>query len=257
MPSDGAARFATIAAELLTNLGTPDIVALQEVQDNDGPTNSDVTSASQTLGQLVQALNAIAPASVEYAFADNPFVNDDAVGAEPGGNIRTAFLYRTDRVGLVDASLRTVAADGTAITQPGNYLDQAANPDNPFYESRVLLAVDFTFQGEALTVLSNHFTSKGGSAALLNEEQLPFNGGEVQRAAQAQAVNSFVDGLLALHGDAKMVVAGDLNEFKSEEPLDVLEGLARLENYDVPTGDPIAATAPSFRASSGCFSTKS
>ncbi|MBL6459492.1 endonuclease/exonuclease/phosphatase family protein [Belnapia sp. T6] len=242
-PGDGAARFATIAAELLTNLGTPDIVALQEVQDDDGPTNSDVTSASQTLGQLVQALNAAAPAGVEYAFADNPFVNDDAVGGEPGGNIRTAFLYRTDRVGLVDASLRAVAADGTAITEPGSYLDQAANPDNPFYESRVPLAADFTFQGETLTVLSNHFTSKGGSAALLNEEQPPFNGGEVQRAAQAQAVNSFVDGLLAAHGDAKVVVAGDLNEFEFEEPLDILEGFAQIENYDVPDGDPIAATA--------------
>ncbi|MBL6082220.1 hypothetical protein JMJ56_30040 [Belnapia sp. T18] len=242
-PGDGAARFGTIAAEILTNLGTPYIVALQEIQDNDGPTNSDVTSASQTLGQLVQALNAAAPVGVEYAFADNPFVNDDAVGGEPGGNIRNAFLYRTDRVGLVDASLRTVAADGTAITEPGGYLDQAANPNNPFYESRVPLAADFTFQGETLTVLSNHFTSKGGSAALLNEQQPPFNGGEVQRAAQAQAVNSFVDGLLAAHGDAKVVVAGDLNEFEFEEPLDILEGLARIENYDVPGDDPIAATA--------------
>ncbi len=225
-PGDGAARFNTIATELLNNLGTPDIIALQEIQDNDGPTNSDITSASQTLGQFVQALNDIAPDGAEYAFADNPFVNDDAVGGQPGGNIRNAFLYRTDRVDLMETSLRTVAASGGAITEPGSYADQATNPDNPFYQARVPLVADFTFNGETLTVLGNHFTSKGGSAALLHEEQPPFDGGEVQRAAQAQAVNSFVDGLFATHGDAKVVVAGDLNEFEFEEPLDVLEGLA-------------------------------
>ncbi|MCI0756390.1 endonuclease/exonuclease/phosphatase family protein [Teichococcus vastitatis] len=242
-PGDGAARFSIIAAEILNNLGAPDIVALQEVQDNDGPGNTDVTSAAETLGLLVAALNEAAPEGVEYAFADNPFVNDDAVGGEPGGNIRNAFLYRTDRVDLVEGSLRTVAADGSAITEPGSYDEQAANPDNPFYESRVPLAADFTFRGDTVTVLSNHFTSKGGSGALLNEEQPPFNGGEVQRAAQAQAVNNFVDGLLASDGGARIVVAGDLNDFEFEEPLDVLEGLARIEGYDVPADDPIAATA--------------
>ncbi|SDE24429.1 endonuclease/exonuclease/phosphatase family protein [Belnapia rosea] len=242
-PGDGPARFTTIATELLNNLGAPDIVAVQEIQDSDGPANSDITSASQTLGQLVQALNAIAPSGVEYAFVDNPFVNDDAVGGEPGGNIRNAFLYRTDRVDLFETSLRTVAANGGAVTEPGSYADQATNPDNPFYQSRVPLAADFTFNGETLTVLSNHFTSKGGSAALLSEEKPPFNGGEVQRAAQAQAVNSFVDGLLAADGNAKVVVAGDLNDFEFEEPLGVLEGLTRIEKYDVPGDDPIAATA--------------
>jgi predicted extracellular nuclease len=242
-PGDGTARFETIAGEILNNLGAPDIVALQEVQDNDGPANSDATSAAETLGLLVAALNAAAPEGVEYTFADNPFVNDDAVGGEPGGNIRTAFLYRTDRVDLIEGSLRTVAADGSPITEPGSYGDQAANPDNPFYESRVPLAADFTFGGETLTVLSNHFTSKGGSGALLNEQQPPFNGGEVQRAAQAQAVNSFVDGLLAADADARVVVASDINDFEFEEPLDVLEGLARIEGYDVPGDDPLAATA--------------
>lgn len=39
-PNDGAARFSTIAQEILTNLKAPDIVALQEIQDNDGAGNS-------------------------------------------------------------------------------------------------------------------------------------------------------------------------------------------------------------------------
>ena len=39
-PNDGAARFNTIAQEIINNLKTPDIIALQEVQDNDGPGNA-------------------------------------------------------------------------------------------------------------------------------------------------------------------------------------------------------------------------
>ena len=245
-PIDGAQRFATIAQELLTNLKLPDIIALQEVQDSDGPGNaagSTVTSADQTLQMLVDALNAIAPAGVEYAFVDNPFIGDDSSGGEGGGNIRTAFLYRTDRVGLVDGSLRTVAADGSAIADPAGNVDQQTNPDNPFFDSRPPLVATFAFNGEEVTIVNNHFSSKGGSGALYGSDDSPLNGGEVQRAAQAQAVNSFVDSLLATDPDARIVVAGDLNDFEFEQPLDVMKGVASITDYDVPASDPVAATA--------------
>ena len=192
-PNDGAARFNTIAQEILNRLQAPDIVSLQEIQDNDGATNSATTSASLTLQMLVDAINAIAPAGVEYAFADNPFIGDDTNGGEPGGNIRTAFIYRTDRVDLVPGSLRTIATDGTAISAPGGNTDQQTNPDNPFFTSRPPLVATFSFNGEDVTIVNNHFTSKGGSAPLFGLDQPPLNAGEVQRAGQAQAVNNFVD----------------------------------------------------------------
>lgn len=245
-PNDGAARFNTIAQEIVNNLKTPDIIALQEVQDSDGPGNaagSSVTSASQTLQMLVDALNAAAPDGVEYAFIDNPFIGDDTNGGEGGGNIRTAFVYRTDRVDLVDGSLKTVAADGTAITDPAGNTDQQINPDNPFFDSRPPLIATFEFNGEEVTIVNNHFTSKGGSGALYGSDDSPRNGGEVQRAAQAQAVNNFVDSVLANDPDAKIVVAGDLNDFEFEEPMAVMNGTASVSNYDVSGDDPIAATA--------------
>ena len=40
-----------------------------------------------------------------------------------------------------------------------------------------------------------------------------------------------------------MVVAGDLNEFPTEEPMAVLRGEATISNYDVPGSDPFFATA--------------
>ena len=57
-PLDPATRFTTIASEVVNRLKSPDIIALQEVQDNDGPTNSSTTSANLTLQNLVNAINA-------------------------------------------------------------------------------------------------------------------------------------------------------------------------------------------------------
>jgi predicted extracellular nuclease len=242
-PTDGATRFTTIAQQILNELNAPDIVALQEIQDNDGAGNSTITSADQTLGMLVNAINAAAPAGVHYDFIDNPFIGDDSNGGEPGGNIRTAYLYRTDRVDFVEGSLRTVAADGTAISDPSGNTDQQDNPDNPFYTSRPPLVATFTFNGEDVTIVNNHFTSRGGSAPLFGSDQPPFAAGEVQRAGQAQAVNNFVDGILAGDANANVIVAGDLNEYPFEEPMRVLRGTASITNYDVPADDPFFAVA--------------
>ncbi len=205
-------QFAAVAGHVVRNLNAPDILGLQEIQDDDGAANTDVTSASLTLQTLADAI--AAAGGPRYSFIDNAFITDDETGGEPGGNIRVAFLYRDDRVDLVEGSVRT-------ITDPA---DQAANPDSPFADSRLPLAADFAFNGETVTVVTNHFTSKGGSAPLLGAVQPPTNGGEERRLAQAEAVNGFVDDLLRADPSANVVVVGDLNEFEFEEPIRALEG---------------------------------
>jgi VCBS repeat-containing protein len=246
----GAGKFDTIANQIFNTLHAPDILAMQEIQDEDGAAITGDTSAAGTLQLLVDKLNALsasAGGSAHYSYIDNPFINNNvdgtANGGQPGGNIRTAYIYRDDRVSLVSNSLKTLAADGTPITTPGGNTDQATNPDNPFYQSRPPLVATFRFNGQDITVIDNHFTSKGGSAALLGTDQPPFDAGEVTRAAQAQAVNNFIDSVLAANPNAKIVVAGDLNEFQFEEPLNVLKGTATVSNYNVPGTDPITATA--------------
>jgi 2',3'-cyclic-nucleotide 2'-phosphodiesterase (5'-nucleotidase family)/endonuclease/exonuclease/phosphatase family metal-dependent hydrolase len=241
--NDPGDRFTTIADEIINTLNGPDIIALQEIQDNDGPgnaANSTVKAADDTLQMLVDAISAAG--GPQYAFKDNPFIGDDTNGGEPGGNIRTAFLYRTDRVDFVECSLRTVGADGSAITDPNGNGNQQTDNTNPFFGSRPPLAATFEFNGQEVTVVNNHFSSKGGSGALLGSEQPPFDASEVQRAAQAQAVNNFVDGLLAQDANAKFIVAGDLNEFPFEEPIDIIKGIGSLANYNVPPTGPFDAT---------------
>ena len=212
---------------------------MQEVQDNTGPTDDGVTSASTTLQMLADAINAAG--GPQYAVIDNPFIGNGTNGGQPGGNIRAAFLYRTDRVGFAEGSLATVAPDGSALAAPDTA--QQTDPGHPFYASRPPLSATFTFNGQDVTVVNNHFTSKGGSGPLFGSVQPPFDGGEVQRAAQAQAVNSYVDDRLAADPSAKVIVAGDLNEFGFEQPISVVRGVATVSGYAVPGADPIEATA--------------
>ena len=218
-------RFSAIANQIVSNLKTPDIIGLQEVQDNDGSENTNVTSAAQTLQKLVDEI--ASAGGPTYSFIDNTFIGDDTNGGQPGGNIRTAFLYNPKRVSFVDGSLSAVT-DAQA---------QQTDSSNPFFNSRLPLAAKFTFNGEEVTVVNNHFSSKGGSAPILGVEQ-PFearqedvtvNGSLDERQAQAQAIKSYVDGILAEDDSANVVVLGDLNEFEFVSPVETLaESLTNL-----------------------------
>ncbi|MEO1375509.1 MAG: endonuclease/exonuclease/phosphatase family protein, partial [Cyanobacteria bacterium J06635_10] len=218
-------RFDAIASQIVNNLKTPDIIGLQEIQDNSGSADDGVTSADETLQQLVDAI--AAAGGPTYSFIDNTFIGNDTNGGQPVGNIRTAFLYNPERVGFVDGSR-------TAIT---NVSAQQTDSSNPFFDSRLPLAATFTFNGEPVTVVNNHFSSKGGSSPILGVEQ-PFearqeevavNGSLDERQAQAQAVKDYVDGIVAVNPSARVVVLGDLNEFEFVSPVETLsESLTNL-----------------------------
>ncbi|WP_414623089.1 DUF4114 domain-containing protein [Calothrix sp. CCY 0018] len=217
-------RFSTIASQIVTNLKTPDIIGLQEIQDNDGTGFSEV-AANQTLQRLIDEI--AANGGPTYSFIDNTFIGDDTNGGEFNGNIRTAFLYNPNRVSFVDGSL-------SAITDANA---QQTDLTNPFFDSRLPLAAKFTFNGEEVTVVNNHFSDKSGSAPIFGVEQ-PFaerqedstvNGNLDKRQAQAQAVKGYVDGILAADDNANVVVLGDFNEFEFVSPVKTLaESLTNL-----------------------------
>jgi len=226
-------RFNAIAQQIVTNLDSPDIIGLQEIQDNNGSVNDDITAADQTLQLLVDAI--AAAGGPTYEFIDNTFISDDASGGQPGGNIRTGFLYNPERVDLVAGSVQPVGSQGE-----GEAFDGARLP----------LAATFEFNGEEVTVVNNHFSSKGGSAPILGVEQdfaarqedPTVNGSLDERREQAQAVNNFVDNTLANDADANIVVLGDLNEFEFVSPVKILEGTTVSTNGGqdtVPGGDAV------------------
>ena len=210
-------QFAALAQQITFNLAAPDIVALQEIQDDDGAANSDVTSAAQTLQHLVDAI--VAAGGPAYAFLDNPFIADDQNGGEPGGNIRNVFLYNPARVSLVENSLSTLELAG-----------QATDPGNPFYNARLPLIARFRAGGDEITVINVHFTAKTGSSPLLGTLQPPTNSGETRRLMQAVAVRDAVQALADQDPSSRVLVVGDFNEIETESPLRALSQTGILRN---------------------------
>ncbi|WP_310475379.1 choice-of-anchor I family protein [Sandarakinorhabdus sp.] len=190
-------RFQAIATQFVNALGAPDVIALQEVQDNSGSANDGTVSASLTLQTLVNAITAAGGPT--YSFIDNSFITNNTNGGQPGGNIRVAYLYNAARVSLVD---------GSVSTTPDAAVD--------FVGSRQPLVATFEFNGSEVTVVNNHFSSKGGSSPLFGAVQPATNGSAAERLVQAQNVADYV---ASLGASAKVVVLGDLNEFTNEESL--------------------------------------
>ena len=227
------ARFTAIAGQIVGNLGSPHLISLQEIQDNNGATNNGVVSADVTLNTLAGALNSASGRS--YAWVSvTPQNNTD--GGQPGGNIRQAFMYDTSRVsfsGVVGGALDSVSATAVNGQIVLNLGAGRIDPTNTaFANSRKPLVTQFSVDGQQVIVISNHFNSKGGDEPLYGPNQPPVNSSETQRLTQAQAVGSFVLGLLAINANANIVVMGDLNDFQFAASLAPLAaaGLTNMTN---------------------------
>ncbi|RNF87308.1 endonuclease/exonuclease/phosphatase family protein [Streptomyces botrytidirepellens] len=223
-PKTAQSKFDRLASGLVDNLASPDIVALEEVQDDNGATNDGVVSAEATLKKLTEAIAAAGGPS--YAWRQiNPA--DDQDGGEPGGNIRVAFLYNPKRVSFTDIP----GGDATTpvkVVQDGGEAALSASPgriepgDEVWKDSRKPLVGQFAFRGRPVFVVANHFNSKGGDRGLDARVQPPARSSETQRTGQAAAVNTFVKSLLAADPKAAVVVAGDLNDYQFSPALSAL-----------------------------------
>ncbi|GGK28601.1 hypothetical protein GCM10010124_21640 [Pilimelia terevasa] len=230
-PRDPATKFNRLATGIVTHLRSPDIVALEEVQDDNGAANDAVVSAAETYRRLIAAVTAAGGPAYAYRQIDPV---DDADGGEPGGNIRVGFLYNParvrheDRAGGGPTTAVTVVADGGARLShsPG----RVAPTDPAWANSRKPLAAEFTFGGRRVIVVACHFASKGGDQPLSARVQPPARPSEQQRGAQAATLRRFVDSVLAVPGDTRLAVVGDLNDFAFSPTLATLTAGGALRN---------------------------
>lgn len=96
-PSD--TTFAQHASAIVNNLQAPDIVSLEEIQDDNGATDDGTVDASVTVNKLIDAI--VAAGGPKYDWRSIDPVNDQD-GGQPGGNIRQVFLFNPERVSFVD-----------------------------------------------------------------------------------------------------------------------------------------------------------
>ncbi|HSV66803.1 MAG TPA: lamin tail domain-containing protein [Mycobacteriales bacterium] len=242
-PLDPQAKFDTLAGTIVRNLAAPDLVALEEIQDNTGPVNDGVVAADQTLRKLVDAITAAGGPAYQWREIDP---TDGTDGGQPGGNIRQALLFRTDRgLSFVDRPGGDALTPASVVTSHGrpqlSVSPGRIDPTNAAWTtSRKPLVGELRWWGLPLFVVANHFNSKGGDDPLFGHRQPPVFPSETQRHQQAAAVRSFVDSILAVQSDANVVVLGDINDFDFSETTNILVGTGATALTDLPRTLPVA-----------------
>jgi uncharacterized protein len=232
-PEANEAKFDELAGMIVNNVRSPDLIGIEEVQDDSGPANNGVVDATQTWTKLVAEIEQAGGPHYEFAQI-NPANNED--GGAPGGNIRVGFLYRTDR-GLDFIS--RPGGDSTTATQvvstpSGPQLSLSpgrVDPQNPaWFITRKPLAGEFRAKGKKVFVVVNHFSSKNDDQPLMGRFQPPTRftespdtSGRGGRHAQAAVVKDFVDDILAVDPEANVIVLGDINDFEFSRTVEILE----------------------------------
>ncbi|MDO0932138.1 endonuclease/exonuclease/phosphatase [Streptomyces sp. DG2A-72] len=222
-PSDSS--FEEHAAAIVNNLQSPDIVSLEEIQDNNGVTNDGTVAADQTMRKLIDAIAAAGGPTYDWRSID-PVNNED--GGQPGGNIRNVFLFNPERVSFTDRAGGD-ATTAVGVTKVHGKARLTASPgridpaDTAWEDSRKPLVGEFVFRGKTVFVIGNHFASKGGDQSLHAQYQPPTRSSETQRHAQATAVNAFVKDILAKQRNADVITLGDINDFEFSGTTKILE----------------------------------
>jgi predicted extracellular nuclease len=222
--NDDQAKFDTLAAGVAVNLSSPDIVSLEEIQDDNGAVNDGTVGSEATLKRFTDAI--VAAGGPQYAWRYIAPV-DGKDGGEPGGNIRNVFLFNPERVDFVDRAGGDATTPVTVVkTKQGVALSASPGRITPasdaWADSRKPLVGEFRFHGKTVFVIGNHFASKGGDQPLHGRYQEPKRSSETKRVKQATEVNTFVKSLLAADKSAQVITLGDLNDFAFSPTMDAL-----------------------------------
>ncbi len=245
-PQSPDEKFARLAGQIVNNLRSPDILAIEEVQDNSGSTDDGTVAADETVAKLVAAIQAAGGPAYAGKWVGPP---DKADGGQPGGNIRNVLLYRLDRdLTFVNAGTPSATTGTKVVTdkqgRPSLSISPGRiDPTNPaFDDSRKPVVGQFKFRGQTVFVAAVHFSFKGGDDPLFGRWQQPVRSSEPARHAQARVVRGFVDEIMAKDPAAKNIVAGDVNDFEfsltTDILVDILEGSGTKALTDLPRTSP-------------------
>lgn len=208
-------RMAELARVIVSHLGAPEILGVEEIIDDSGSDNDGVVDATLTLRALVEAIRA----------AEGPWYDfreilpaDGADGGAPGNNIRPVLLFDRERVRFIDRGDVSGTAETRFVTTSDGHPQLTRSPGriapaNPAWvQSRKPLACELRVDGEAIFVVVCHFVSKSRSSPLMGAVQPPVDPDAAKRRRQAELVASFVGDALAINPAARVIVMGDLND---------------------------------------------
>ncbi|KAL5917740.1 hypothetical protein ACKVV1_005711 [Pyricularia oryzae] len=232
-----SAHLPAIAAQLVDALKTPDLVFLQEVQDDSCATNDGVVDATNTLEALRFAVSNLTDGKVDYSWVEvAPVDNQD--GGQPGGNIRVAYLYKPSVLTLAEPTNSVgTGADANEVL-PGPTLKFNPGRIDPANAAWAATRKPLVAAWKALNAtkpfftVNVHFSSKGGSSSLHGDLRTPDNSGVTKRTQQATVTGEFIAKILAEDPEAQVIAAGDFNEFIPVSPLQTFMKVSGLLDLD-------------------------
>lgn len=185
-----ATKFPALARQIVESLGAPDLLFVQEIQDNDGSTDDGVVDANVTLTNLVTAIANLS--NITYSFVSISPEND-LDGGEPGGNIRVAYLYRPEVISLYNPNPGNSTAANEVLSGDSGpellYNPGRIDPANAAWSAtrKPLVAAWVAAGGtKPFFTVNVHWSSKGGSTSLQGDTRPPTNGVVSRRLQQAQ-----------------------------------------------------------------------
>ncbi|MDC0948837.1 endonuclease/exonuclease/phosphatase family protein [Gammaproteobacteria bacterium] len=186
-------RFDRLAATLIGPMRAPQVIALQEVQDNDGDVPSLDTQANHTVERLVEAVNAIGGPRYVGMVQSPPLLA--STGGIPGANLQLGFLVRE---GLAHEAFNLL--DG--------YYGQCAMPDERAFDGgRKPLALVVDAFAQRWLVVNLHLKSNFGYGD--DQTHIPR---QLYRWPQQRAVVDALDCLRSQWPTLNQMVIGDLND---------------------------------------------
>jgi len=167
-----------------------DVVSLEEIENSAGISYLPGQPRDKALATLVTALNA---AGGQWAYVQSPTVTPASEDV-----IRTAFIYRKDRIQTLDSSQILL--------------------DPAFANARYPLAQKFKAKnaGSPFVVVANHFKSKGSGV----DDGTGQGNSNPSRVAQAKAVTTWANTVFA---DEAVFLVGDFNAYAMEDPVREIE----------------------------------
>ncbi|KAL7624508.1 hypothetical protein AAE478_006073 [Parahypoxylon ruwenzoriense] len=246
-PADEA-HVQAVARHIVEYMRAPDLLAVQEIQDDSGEEDDGTVGADETLGALVAAIAALSNGAAVYNYTYISPIDGESGGA-PGGNIRAAYLYRAAVLRLRDPNPGNATAPNEVLPSPVGpalrYNPGLVDPLNAAWtNSRKPLAAAWELAdgstNRTLFTVNVHWGSKGGSSSLHGDARPPVNGGVEDRRVQAEVTASFISSILAASsGSAYVAALGDFNEFTFAAPLAEFAGASGLADLDAAAGIPL------------------
>jgi predicted extracellular nuclease len=231
-----------IATQIVEKMLTPDLVFLQEVQDDSGETDDGTVIGNVTLATLASRIEELS--GVVYDFTEVvPENNLD--GGAPGGNIRTAFIYRPDVLELYKPNRGGPADKNEVLEGPElKFNPGRIEPSNgAWQDSRKPIAAAWKplkGTGKPFFTINVHQTSKGGSSTVHGDPRPPINNGVEKRLEQSTITANFIADILEMDPSAAIIAAGDFNEFVQVKPLTAFQEVSGLVDLDDVVDMPVA-----------------